>query len=98
MRQAFQTLLALFGVHRDRIFARPFRDRTQRNHRRRGVNPTMAGEDGSSPDCCCVTASLLWCARDVQHKRVYVTCWPRFFVGGIGRLLAVLLDGAPHPF
>jgi len=21
-----------------------------------------------------------------------------FFVGGIGRLLAVLLDGAPHPF
>jgi hypothetical protein len=22
----------------------------------------------------------------------------RFFAGGIGRLLAVLLDGAPHPF
>jgi len=42
MRQAFQTLLALFGV-----------------------------------------IALLWCARDVQHKRVYVNLVAAaFFVGG----------------
>jgi hypothetical protein len=35
----------------------------------------------------------------VEHKRVYITLLAGvFFVGGIGRLLAVLIDGAPHPF
>jgi hypothetical protein len=44
-------------------------------------------------------SALLWCARDVQHNRVYVNLVAAaFFVGGIGRLLSVLLDGAPHPF
>ena len=43
--------------------------------------------------------ALLWCARDVQRKRVYVNLLATvFFVGGIGRLLAVVLVGAPHPF
>jgi hypothetical protein len=35
----------------------------------------------------------------VQHKRVYIELLAAaFFVGGIGRLLAVLLDGPPRPF
>jgi hypothetical protein len=37
--------------------------------------------------------------RDVQHKRVYRNLLAAvFFVGGIGRFVAVLVDGAPHPF
>ncbi len=35
----------------------------------------------------------------MQHKRVYVDLLAAaFFVGAIGRLLAILLDGPPHPF
>ena len=33
------------------------------------------------------------------NKRVYVNLLAAaFFVGGLGRLLAVVLDGTPHPF
>ena len=47
----------------------------------------------------CFGVALLWCARDVQHKRVYVNVLAAaIFVGGIGRLLAVILVGVPHPF
>lgn len=43
--------------------------------------------------------ALLWCARDVQHKRVYVNALAAaFLVGGIGRLLAILVDGQPNRF
>jgi hypothetical protein len=47
----------------------------------------------------CYGIALLWCSRDVQHKRIYINLLAAaFFVGGLGRLLAVVLDGAPHPF
>jgi hypothetical protein len=35
----------------------------------------------------------------VQYKRSYITLLAAaLFVGGLRRLFAVLLDGAPHPF
>jgi hypothetical protein len=35
----------------------------------------------------------------VDHKRVYIELLAAaMFVGGIGRLLAIVLDGPPHPF
>ena len=47
----------------------------------------------------CYGVALLWCARDVQHRRGYVSLLAAaLFVGGIGRLLAVVLVGVPHPF
>jgi hypothetical protein len=60
----------------------------------------MAGEDRFFAGVfLCSGVALLWCAIDVQRKRVYVNLLAAaFFVGGLGRLLAVLLDGAPHPF
>lgn len=100
MRQAFQAFLALFGViviaislAHMAIGARAIIDSV-------AVNPTMAGEDRFFAGLfLCYGIALLWCARDVQRKRVYVNLLAAaFFVGGIGRLLAVVLDGAPHPF
>ena len=60
----------------------------------------MAGEDRFFAGLLlCWGIALLWCARDVQHKRGYVDLLAAaFVVGVIGRLLAVLLDGTPHPF
>ena len=47
----------------------------------------------------CYGVALLWCARDVQHRRGYVSLLAAaLFVGGIGRLLAVVLVGVPHQF
>jgi Domain of unknown function (DUF4345) len=47
----------------------------------------------------CYGIALLWCARDVQHKRVYVNLLAgALFIGGIGRLLAVVFAGSPQPF
>jgi Domain of unknown function (DUF4345) len=43
--------------------------------------------------------ALLWCARDVQRKLLFINFLAAaLFIGGIGRLLAVILVGAPHPF
>jgi hypothetical protein len=60
----------------------------------------MAGEDRFFAGLLlCYGIALLWCSRDVQHKRTYINLLAAaFFVGGLGRLLAVVLDGAPHPF
>jgi len=64
------------------------------------VNPTMAGEDRFFAGLLlCYGFAVLWCARDVQHKRIYIDVLAAaFFVVGIGRLLAIALDGPPHPF
>ena len=60
----------------------------------------MAGEDRFFAGLLlCSGIALLWCARDVHHKRVYIDVLAAaFFFGGIGRLLAIVLDGPPHPF
>jgi hypothetical protein len=100
MRQAFQTLLALFGVIVIGISLAHFAIGPKAIIGGVAVNATMAGEDRFFAGLLLSYGiALLWCARDVQHKRVYVNLLAAvFFVGGIGRLLAVVVDGAPHPF
>jgi uncharacterized protein DUF4345 len=100
MRRAFQAFLALFGVIVIGISLAHFAIGPQAIIGGVAVNPTMAGEDRFFAGLllCCGIA-LLWCAGDVQHKRVYIDVLAAaFFVGGIGRLLAIALDGPPHPF
>jgi hypothetical protein len=100
MRQAFQAFLALFGVIVIGISIAHFAIGPQAIIGGTAVNPTMAGEDRFFAGLfLCSGIALLWCARDVQHKRIYVSLLAAaFFVGGLGRLLAVVVDGAPHPF
>jgi hypothetical protein len=100
MRQAFQAVLALFGVIVIGISLAHFAVGPQAIIGGTAVNPTMAGEDRFFAGVfLCSGIALLWCAVDVQHKRVYVNLLAAaFFVGGLGRLLAVVLDGTPHPF
>jgi hypothetical protein len=100
MRQAFQTLLALFGVIVIGISLAHLAIGPKAIIGGVAVNATMAGEDRFFAGLLlCYGVALLWCARDVQHKRVYLNLLAVvFFVGGIGRLVAVVVDGAPHPF
>jgi hypothetical protein len=100
MRRAFQAFLALFGVIVVGISIAHFAIGPQAIIGGAAVNPTMAGEDRFFAGLfLCSGIALLWCSRGVQHKRVYVTALAgAFFVGGIGRLLAIVIDGAPHPF
>ncbi len=100
MRRVFQAFLALFGVIVIGISLAHFAIGPQAIIGGVAVNPTMAGEDRFFAGLLLSWGiALLWCARDVEHKRVYITLLAAaFFVGAIGRLLAILLDGPPHPF
>jgi hypothetical protein len=100
MRQLFQGLLALFGVIVVGISLAHMAIGPRAIVGSVAVNPTMAGEDRFFAGLfLCSGVALLWCARDVQRKRVYLNLLAAvFFAGGIGRLLAVVIDGAPHPF
>ena len=100
MRQAFQAFLTLLGVIVIAISLAHMAIGPRAVVGGVAVNRTMAGEDRffAGLFLCCGIAPL-WCARNVQRKRVYVNLLAAaFFVGGIGRLLAVALDGAPHSF
>ena len=100
MRQAFQVFLALFGVIVIAISIAHLAIGPRAIIGSVAVNPTMAGEDRFFAGLLLSYGiALLWCARNVQRKRVYVELLAAtFFVGGIGRLLAILIDGAPNPF
>jgi hypothetical protein len=100
MRQVFQGFLALFGVIVIVVSLAHMAVGPRAIIGSVAVNPTMAGEDRFFAGLfLCSGIALLWCARDVQRKRVYINLLAgAFFVGGLGRLLAVVIDGAPHPF
>jgi hypothetical protein len=100
MRRVFQAFLALFGIIVIGISLAHFAIGPQAIIGGVAVNPTMAGEDRFFAGLLlCYGIALLWCARDVQHKRIYIDVLAAaLFVGGIGRLLAIVLDGPPHPF
>jgi hypothetical protein len=100
MRQAFQVFLTLFGVIVIAISIAHMAIGPRAIIGSVAVNPTMAGEDRFFAGLLlCYGIALLWCARDVQRKRVYVNVLAAaFFVGGVGRSLAILIDGAPNPF
>jgi hypothetical protein len=100
MRRAFQAFLALFGLIVIGISLAHFAIGPRAIIGSVALNPTMAGEDRFFAGLLlCYGIALMWCARDVQHKRSYIDVLAAaFFVGGIGRFLAIVLDGPPHPF
>ncbi len=100
MRRAFQVFLALFGVIVIAISLAHFAIGPAAILGGTEVNPTSDGEDRFYAGLfLCYGIAPLWCARDVQHKRVYVNLLAAaLFIGGIGRLLAVILVGPPHAF
>lgn len=100
MRRAFQVFLALFGVIVIGISVAHMAIGPTAIIGAVAVNPTMDGEDRFFAGVfLCIGVALLWCARDVEHKRSYVNfVAAAFFIGGIGRFLALVLVGVPHPF
>ena len=100
MRRAFQGFLALFGVIVIGISLAHLAVGPRAIIGGSVVNPTTDGEDRFFAALLLgYGLALLWCARDVQHKRRYINLLAAvFFVGGIGRLLAIILVGVPHPF
>jgi hypothetical protein len=100
MRRAFQGFLALFGVIVIGISLAHLTIGPEAIIGGSDVNPTSDGEDRFFAGLLlCYGVALLWCARDVQRKRMYINVLAAaFFVGGIGRLLAIILAGVPHPF
>jgi Domain of unknown function (DUF4345) len=100
MRRAFEALLALFGVIVIAISLAHLAIGPDAIIGGSDVNPTSDGEDRFYAGVfLCYGVALLWCARDVAHKRIFVNFLAAvLFVGGIGRLLAVIFVGLPHPF
>jgi drug/metabolite transporter (DMT)-like permease len=87
MRRALEAFLALFGVIVIGISVAHMAIGPNAIIGAIAVNPTMDGEDRFSAGVfLCLGIALLWCARDVQHKRTYVNfIAAAFFTGGIGR-------------
>jgi hypothetical protein len=100
MRRAFQAFLALFGVIVIAISLAHLAIGPNAIIGGSAVNPTSDGEDRFYAGIfLCYGVALLWCARDVARKRLFVIFLAAVtFVGGIGRLLSVILVGPPHPF
>ena len=100
MRRPFQAFLVLFGSIVIAISLAHFSIGPAAIVGGADVNPTSDGECRFYAGLfSCYGVALLWCARDVQDKRVYVNLLAAvLFVGGIGTLLAVALAGTPHPF
>ncbi|MGH3674279.1 MAG: DUF4345 domain-containing protein [Mycobacterium sp.] len=100
MRRMFQMFLVLFGVIVIAISLAHLAIGPEAIIGGSDVNPTSDGEDRFFAGFFLgYGVALLWCARDVEHKRMFVNFLAAVvFVGGIGRLLSVILVGPPHPF
>ena len=100
MRRMFQAFLVLFGLVVIGISMAHLAVGPEAIIGGSPVNPTANGEDRFFAGVfLCYGVAVLWCARDVQHKRRYVTFLAvAMFVGGLGRLLATLTVGLPDPF
>jgi uncharacterized protein DUF4345 len=100
MRRAFQVFPVLFGVIVIAIGAAHLAVGPAAIIGGSDVNPTSDGEDRFYAGMFLrYGLALLWCSRDVQRRRAYIKALAfAFLVGGIGRLLSLILVGAPHPF
>ena len=100
LRRFFQAFLVLFGVIVIGISLAHFAVGPGAIIGGSAVNATSEGEDRFYAGLfLCYGVALLWCARGVERKQVYVNILAAvFFVGGIGRLAALILVGPPHPF
>jgi hypothetical protein len=100
MRHLLQVLLVLFGVVVIGISLAHFAIGPEAIIGGSPVNPTSDGEDRFFAGVfLCVGVALLWCGRDVEHRAAYITALAAaVFVGGIGRLIAVIAVGPPNAF
>lgn len=100
MRRLFQAFLTLFGVIVIGISLAHFAIGPDAVIGGSPANATSDGEDRFYAGIFLgYGVALLWCARDVKRKAGYITLLAAvFFVGGIGRLIALIAVGVPHPF
>lgn len=100
LRRLFQGFLVLFGVIAIGISLAHLALGPEAIIGGTAVNPTSDGEDRFYGGLFgCYGVALLWCARGVEHKQVFINVLAAaLFVGGIGRLTALVIVGPPHPF
>jgi hypothetical protein len=100
MRRLLQGFLVLFGVIVIGISLAHFAIGPDAIIGGSRANPTSDGEDRFYAGLfLCYGLALLWCARGVERKAGYVSALAAaFFVGGIGRLIALIATGPPHAF
>jgi hypothetical protein len=100
MRRLFQGFLVMFGVIAIGISLAHLAVGPEAIIGGSTANPTSDGEDRFYAGLFgCYGVALLWCARDVERKQVYVNVLAAvLLVGGIGRLVALIAVGPPTPF
>ena len=100
LRRLFQAFLVLFGVIAIGISVAHLAIGPEAIVGGSAVNPTSDGEDRFYAGLFgCYGMALLWCVRGVERKRVYVNVLAgALLVGGIGRLIALIVVGPPDPF
>jgi hypothetical protein len=100
LRRVFQTFLVAFGIIAIGISLAHLAVGPEAIPGGSAVNPTSDGEDRFYAGFFgCYGVALLWCARGVERKQVYVNVLAGvLLVGGIGRLIALIIVGPPTPF
>jgi hypothetical protein len=100
MRRLFEGFLALFGVIVIGISLAHIAIGPAAIIGGSHVNATSDGEDRFFAGLLlCYGVALVWCSRGVERKGGYVNLLAAvFFVGGVGRLISLVVVGIPHPF
>jgi hypothetical protein len=100
MRRMFQAFLVLFGVVVIGISLAHLAIGPDAIMGGSPANPTSDSEDRFYAGVFLgYGVAVLWCASDVQHKRPYLTFLAAvMFIGGLGRLLSMVIVGPPHAF
>lgn len=100
MKRSLQAFLIVFGVVVIAISLAHFAIGHDAVMGGSQLNATSDGEDRFYAGIFgAFGAALIWCARDVEHRYFFISALAAaFFVGGIGRLLSLILVGPPHPF
>jgi hypothetical protein len=100
MRRLFEVFLALFGVIVIGISLAHFALGPDAIIGGSHVNATSDGEDRFFAGLVfSFGVALVWCSREAERKRIYINLLAAvFFVGGVGRLISLVVVGAPHPF
>ncbi|MDT5091594.1 MAG: hypothetical protein QOH60_957 [Mycobacterium sp.] len=99
LRRAFQGFLVAFGVISIGIALVHLAVGPEAIIGGSPANATSDGEDRFYAGIfAAFGAALLWCARDVERKQAYVNALAgAFLVGGIGRLISLVVVGAAAP-
>jgi Domain of unknown function (DUF4345) len=100
LRRLFQAFLVVFGVIAIGISLAHLAAGPEAIIGGSAVNPTSDGEDRFYAGLFgCYGVALLWCVRGVERKQVCVNVLAgALLVGGIGRLIALIVVGPPNPF